>query len=241
MSDTMKRLNRSMHGDAPSEYKLPARHDLAAWYLLLYEMSQPYGLDLNNQVNVDRSATRLVAMVGDLSAKELREVDSPAQRWLRENAPPVMASSGASPGLMFAHLSERNIEEMIRGTAGAFSISTLVLVAALGSRRVGLLSLVPNAAPTLLAFGIWVVTVGYAGMSVSVVSACSRGIIVDGTVHFLNKYLRARRELALSAEAAVPYAIVTVGAACGSLSRSSSQASSFCRGPPLRPTFSSVC
>ncbi|MBW2149898.1 MAG: MMPL family transporter, partial [Deltaproteobacteria bacterium] len=57
ITDTMKRLNKNMHGDDKSYYRIPERRDLAAQYLLLYEMSLPFGLDLNNQINVDKSAT----------------------------------------------------------------------------------------------------------------------------------------------------------------------------------------
>ena len=39
------------------------------------------------------------------------------------------------------------------------------------------------------------------------------GIIVDDTVHFLSKYLRARREKGLTAEQAVSYAFANVGTA----------------------------
>ena len=44
----MKRLSKSMHGDTASWYRLPDERNLAAQYLLLYEMSLPYGLDLNS-------------------------------------------------------------------------------------------------------------------------------------------------------------------------------------------------
>ena len=37
------------------------------------------------------------------------------------------------------------------------------------------------------------------------------GIVIDDTVHFLSKYLRARREQGLGSEDAVRYAINTVG------------------------------
>jgi hypothetical protein len=39
------------------------------------------------------------------------------------------------------------------------------------------------------------------------------GIVVDDTIHFLSKYIRARREQGLSAEHAVRYAFHTVGEA----------------------------
>ena len=53
-TDVMRRLNKNMHGDDEAYYSLPESRELAAQYLLLYEMSLPYGLDLNNQINVDK-------------------------------------------------------------------------------------------------------------------------------------------------------------------------------------------
>ena len=67
VTDTFRRLNKSMHGDDPAEYKLPASHELAAQYLLLYELSLPAGLDLNNQIDVDKSASRMTVAIRTLS------------------------------------------------------------------------------------------------------------------------------------------------------------------------------
>ncbi len=213
LSDTMKRLNRSMHGDDPTAYHLPAEREQSAQYLLLYEMSLPYGLDLNNQINVKRSATKVTVTIRTLSSREMRELDERIQGWLRAHAPPAMHVGGASPTLMFAHMSERNVNSMIQGTAIAFALISLVLGFSLRSARLGVLSLIPNVGPTVIAFGVWSLLIGEAGFSVAMVSACSLGIIVDATVHFLSKYLRARRERAANAEEAVRYAISTVGAA----------------------------
>ena len=70
ITDTFRRLNRSMHGDDPAEYRLPANRKLAAQYLLLYELSLPFGLDLDNQIAVDRSATRMTVAMQTLSSNE---------------------------------------------------------------------------------------------------------------------------------------------------------------------------
>ena len=77
----------------------------------------------------------------------------------------------------------------------------------------GLLSLVPNLIPAALAFGAWGLFVGQVGLALSVVTGMTLGIVVDDTVHFLSKYLRARREKGLNAEGAVRYAFSTVGLA----------------------------
>ncbi|MFT5577022.1 MAG: putative RND superfamily exporter protein, partial [Bermanella sp.] len=58
ISDIFKRLNKNLHGDDEEWYRLPEQRDLAAQYLLLYEFSLPFGLDLNNSINNDKSASR---------------------------------------------------------------------------------------------------------------------------------------------------------------------------------------
>jgi len=50
-------------------------------------------------------------------------------------------------------------------------------------------------------------------MSVSIVAGMTLGIVVDDTVHFLSKYLRARREKNLDAKEATKYAFINVGPA----------------------------
>ena len=212
ITDIFERLNKNMHGDDPAWYRLPERRDLAAQYLLLYEMSLPYGLDLNNQLNVDKSSTRLTVAVKNLTSKEYIGLDQRAMAWMAEHTPDIH-TAGASPTLMFAHIGKRNIDSMLSGTVVALVLISLVLIVALRSWKFGLISLIPNLLPVAMAFGLWGMLVGRIGMASSVVAAMALGIIVDDTVHFLSKYLRARRELNLSPEDAIRYAFTRVGVA----------------------------
>ncbi|WP_456413433.1 efflux RND transporter permease subunit [Thiolapillus sp.] len=213
ITDIMKRLNKNMHGDDPAWYKLPDNRELAAQYLLLYEFSLPFGLDLNNQINVKKSATRLVASLKSISSEELLALDEKAYQWLVDNTPQYMQTHGASPSVMFANIGHRNIRAMLQGTTVALVLISLILMVSLRSVRIGLLSLIPNLAPIGMAFGLWGMFVGQVGLALSVVSGMTIGIVVDDTVHFLSKYLRARREQGLSSEQAVRYAFHTVGTA----------------------------
>jgi len=77
----------------------------------------------------------------------------------------------------------------------------------------GVLSLVPNLLPAGLAFGLWGLLVGQVNMASSIVTCMVLGIVVDDTVHFLSKYLRARREQAMDSVAAIRFAFSTVGTA----------------------------
>ena len=212
LTDIMKRLNKNMHADDPDYYRLPNERELAAQYLLLYEMSLPYGLDLNNQIDISKSATRLTVSLESLSSNELLSIEARAQQWLHDNAP-YMKSNGASPSVMFAYIGQRNIRSMLTGTSVALVLISLVLIFALRSLKIGLLSLVPNIAPAAMGFGLWGLLYGQVGLGLSIVAGLTLGIVVDDTVHFLSKYLRARRERGLNAEDAVRYAFHTVGIA----------------------------
>jgi len=213
LSDIMKRLNKNMHGDDPAFYTLPDDRELAAQYLLLYELSLPYGLDLNDRVNIDKSATRVTATLGDVSTVETRAFMERADAWQRENTPEYMWSQPTGATVMFSYIAKRNVESMLRGNAIAVVLITIIMMLALRSIRLGALSLVPNAIPILMTFGVWALLVGIVGMAAATVTATSLGIIVDNTVHLLTKYLRGIREKGLSVPDAIRYAFRTVGMA----------------------------
>jgi predicted RND superfamily exporter protein len=212
LPDILKRLNKNMHSDDEEWYRLPERRDLTAQYLLLYEMSLPYGLDLNNQIDVRKSATRMTVTVRNISSNEMLALEHKAQQWLQQHLP-SMKSAGASPTVMFAHIGQRNIISMLTGTTIALVLISGILVLALQSFKIGTLSLIPNLAPAAMGFGLWGLLVGEVGLGLSVVAGMTLGIVVDDTVHFLSKYLRARREQQLNPEDAVRYAFSTVGTA----------------------------
>ncbi len=213
ISDTVKRLNKNLHADDESYYRVPESRELAAQYLLLYELSLPFGLDLNNQINVDKSATRMSVLIKDTSTREIRELDEKARQWLKQNAPPGMFTYGSGLSVIWAHLSERNINNMLGASLGALVLISLILIFALKSFRLGLISLLPNLAPAFMAFGIWGMMFGQVGLGLSVVVAMTLGIVVDDTIHFISKYLRAHREYGMGAEEGIQYAFHTVGTA----------------------------
>ena len=95
----------------------------------------------------------------------------------------------------------------------AIALIGVTMMVMLRSLRYGIISFVPNMLPAMMAFGLWGLLVGEINLGLSIVSGMCLGIIVDDTVHFLSKYLRARREQNLDAEDAVRYAFSTVGAA----------------------------
>ena len=213
ITDTFRQLNQSMHGDDPAAYRIPESQDLAAQYLLLYELSLPLGLNLNNQIDRSRSATRVTISAETLDSQELLELNARATAWLEKNATHVADVNSTGPAALFAYIGQRNIRAMLIGTLVVLLAISAILLFALQSLRLGLISIVPNLVPAVLGFGVWGLTVGQVGLSLSVVVAMTVGIVVDDTVHFLSKYRRARREYGQSTEEAVHHAFDTAGRA----------------------------
>ena len=213
LADIMKRLNRNMHGDDPDYYRIPADRELSAQYLLLYELSLPYGLDLNDRINIDKSATRVTATIEQATSAETKAFFADVDAWMEATLPDYMRAKPTSAAVMFTYISERNMQNMVVGTIVAIAAIALILVFALRSLRLGALSLVPNGLPILTTFGAWALLVGEVGFSVATVASISLGIIVDDTVHFLTKYVRARDENGLGIEDAIRYAFQSVGVA----------------------------
>ncbi|EHK9183788.1 RND family transporter [Vibrio vulnificus] len=211
LSDIYKRLNKNMHGDDSAYYALPAERELAAQYLLLYEMSLPFGLDLNNQVNVDKSSVKLQLTVKNLGSVELMALEERIYQWFASHAPryQVVASS---PSLMFAHIGETNMASMLSTLPITLILISALMIFALRSWRLGVISLVPNIAPAVIGFGLWALISGEINLGLSVVVTLTLGIVVDDAVHFLAKYQHARKE-GQNAEQAVRYAFHTVGRA----------------------------
>ena len=211
ISDIIKRLNKNLNGDNPDFYRLPNNSELAAQYLLLYEFSLPVGRDLNNLIDVERSATRVTVVLKSLSTNEKIGLDNRAQDWFRQNAPGLQtAATGVA--VVGARSIQRNIEGMLQGTIGAMAIVSLLLLFVFRSVRLGLVSLIPNFIPAAMAMGLWGYAVGEVGVAASVVTAIAFGIIVDDTIHFMTKYVAARKTGLLPSES-VQSAFRSVGRA----------------------------
>ena len=131
LADIMKRLNKNMHGDQESFYRLPDDRELSAQYLLLYELSLPFGLDLNDRVNLDKSATRVTATLGDVTTADTKVFLAAAESYIAANFPEAQRAKPTSAQVMFTYITDRNVQSMILGTALAIAAISLIMIASL--------------------------------------------------------------------------------------------------------------
>jgi hypothetical protein len=114
--------------------------------------------------------------------------------------------------MVFAQISDRNSLSLLKGTGLALVLISLLLIVLFKSLRLGIISIVPNILPIMLAYGFWGLTSGRIDLGLSIVACMSLGLVVDDTVHFLAKY-RYAKEQNKTIEQAIQYAFSTVGVA----------------------------
>ena len=201
----------NMNADDPAFYRIPETDEEASQFLFLYELSLGYGMDLTDQINVDRSSTRVSAFVGYATTRQLLALDDKIQHWFDENAP-ELKSPVTGQTHVYTMISARDVPSMLKGTTLALIFISFVIFLVLRNLKLGLISLVPNLLPAIMGFGLWGYSVGSVTLAVSIVVAMTLGIVVDDTVHFMLKYANARKR-GESAEDSVRHAFRSVGMA----------------------------
>lgn len=209
--DVMRRLNRNLHGDDPAYERLPASREEAAQYLLLYEMNLAQGQDLSDQLTPEKTASRVVVAMNNITSSQMVSLKERADAWLKENAPPEMQAKGVGTSLMFAYLTEENSASMVSGTISAFLLIGLLTAIALRSPLLGFVALVPSIIPVIMAFGAWLPLQGDYGLYAAFVTSCALGLTVDSVTHFMMNFSRARKETEGDAKQATLLAYRGVG------------------------------
>ena len=212
-SDIIKRLNQSMHGEDPAYYSIPDDRELISQYLLLYEMSLPFGLDLNEMVTHDKRRSLVVVGMPSLDTETDIAVDQRIWEWQQQNLPPEYQARNNSLSNIWSQLTVHSLTNSLQGSIVALVLISMVMLFMLKSVRYGLISLIPNLMPAAFGFAAWYFMSGNVGLGLTCVVIITMGIVVDDTVHFLVKYQKALKDNGGDAEQAVRVTFRQVGSA----------------------------
>lgn len=187
-SDTLKRLNMAMHADSATAYTLVDSREEAVELNLLYELSLPFGQSTENVLSFDRDATKITLVLDNLDSSDLLVLEQKIAAWSEANAKAARFSLPTGPMSMFAHIGQRNARGLLTSTGIALASVSVVLMLAFRSVTLGLISMIPNVLPALLAFGVWGLIDGQVGLAVSIVTVMTFGIVVDDTIFLLTRF-----------------------------------------------------
>ena len=210
--DIVKQINLAFHNSDPAQYRIPDDQLIAAQYLLLYEMSLPFGLDLKESISIDKSVSRMTVLLKDLSTGQILNLAARASQWAEIHAPLIAGSTQATGmSVLFSHIGMRNIREMLSGTLVAVALISALLFLLFRSTLLGSLALLANVSPAFIALGGWALLVGEVGMAVATIAAMTLGIVVDDTIHLIDGFRKSDAEGIVEGGRAVRHVLTETG------------------------------
>ena len=184
--DVVKKFNEVMNGSRT----IPQDQNLIAQYLLLYSLSLPQGMEINDRMDVDERKLRVTASMNIVDTSLDLEMIAWAEAWWEQTHYRAKVNGQT---VMFAHMQHDVTATLIDSILLAISAVSLMMILIFRNWRMIPLFIVPNVLPIMLVVGV----MGWLGITIDIGVAISGAIIigvaVDDTIHFLVKYREARR------------------------------------------------
>ncbi len=214
MAELIKRMNYVMNESRPEERRIPDSRDLVAQYLLLYSISGDPG-DFEDLVDYDYRYAHVFVFLRDSHTHLARRVERRVRELARElfgggDPPPEVRMAGTAD--ISVHLERYVTKSQIVTISICLPVLLLLMRLEFGSWKTSVLAILPVSLAIAGIYG----TMGWLGVptdiGTTVLGGMSLGIGIDFAIHYLHRYLEARRA-GLDHEAAVHETAVTVGRA----------------------------
>ncbi len=181
----IKDMNKVLFDNKDSEYKIPDTRQAIAQELLLYENSG--GTEATRWIDYDykryRIQVELPEMDTELADQDIAKIKAEAKKLF----PNAKIKEVGTLAKMIA-MAERVTHGQLYSFLIALIIVAIILMIAFGGVRVGLVGMIPNITPAILAGG----AMGYLDIPLDMITVTIMpmilGLAVDDTIHFINHY-----------------------------------------------------
>ena len=189
-ADLLREARRVLRNDPPGETALPESRAEAAQVLMLVEGDA----ELNRFLTVDRTAAR-VEIALEMARYEVLVDNLPAiEAGLAEVAEGRVTARVTGLARLLGAMEQYLVDSQVRTFSLAFVLVLGCIAVFFRSWRAGVLSAVPNLFPLVLVLGL----MGWTGIKLDLttimIAPLLLGLVVDDTVHVLERVLEARSE-----------------------------------------------
>ena len=195
LADLVKDTNKIMNNNDEAAYSIPSDPLAVSQLLYLFNSSNPE--DRRSLVSDDYSRSHVTIQLRNAGSHEygvfFADIQSDIDNILGEvNASyPNMETSVTGSFAMMMRMSDVISKSQFRSLSLAIIIISIILILSLGSLQGGLLAIIPNMLPAILAFGL----MGLLGIPLDadtlMIAPLIIGIAVDDTIHFVTHYRMA--------------------------------------------------
>ena len=210
LADIVKTSNQVMNEDDPKFYKVPESDQLISQLLYLFSSADPE--DRRSLVSDDYSRAQISINLRNMGSydykKMFTEVADEIEAKFRHIEPYQpnleVVLTGTVATLMV--VGDEIARSQFNGFALALLIISLIMVVTLGSLSGGLMGMIPNAIPALLALGLMGLFAVPLDADTLLIAPVILGIAVDDTIHFITHYrieLSRSKSVAIALESAL--------------------------------------
>ena len=191
ISKLVRKMNRVMNDDDPSEDRIPDSREAIAQYFLLYSMSGDPE-DFDRLVDFPYEHALVTARIETTSSSEIKEIVEYTEEIIQREGGGTFTTVGG-----FAAVLSELVDAVVNGQILSLSMSLVLVALMVGflfrSVMAGAMCIIPLALSMLLLFGL----MGYLGIELNIptamLSSMMIGVGVDYTIHFLWRYRDERR------------------------------------------------
>ncbi len=202
LMDVVKTFNDVMSNSKT----IPEDKNLIAQYLLLYSLSLPQGMEINDKMDINERLLRVSASVNMIDTSKDLEIIKWAESWW-DKTPYSAEINGQTK--MFAHMQHDVTNTLIYSITLAVALISIIMLLIFKNLRMLPLFVVPNILPIALVVGVMGWLRIDIDMGVAIAGAIIIGVAVDDTIHFMVKYVESRKrgdDLRTSLEYVMSYA-----------------------------------
>ena len=191
LTTILKEINKALHENRSEFYSIPQDRDLISQELLLFENSGSD--DLEDVVDSRFSKARVAIKLPWVDAVKYEEIVQRVERLCEEKLGDSVRVTVTGLCPLMGNTFTAAIRSSAQSYLIAFGSITVMMILLIGSVRIGLLSMIPNILPILVAMAVMKLANMPLDMFTMLVGSIAIGLAVDDTVHFMHNFRRYYR------------------------------------------------
>lgn len=183
--DQLRQMNRALHGNDNSFYKVPETSEQISENLLMYESGG--GTELDRMVSLAYDTARIQARTKSLTTSDIKALKKVIDDYIAQQMPDrtIVLTGGIA---LLTAVADYLATGQLWSFIAAFMTIAVVMGLFLGSFRIALISMIPNIIPAVLAVGALGITGARINMITVTLAPIVLGVCVDDTIHFFTRY-----------------------------------------------------
>ena len=123
--DVIKQFNKVMNADDEKFYKVPPNKELVAQYLLLYSLSLPQGMEINDKMDISQQLLRVTAQVNMGATSDDLHMMKWAETWWQKSGYKAVVNGQTA---MFAYMQSSVTDTLIYSISIALVLVSLMML-----------------------------------------------------------------------------------------------------------------